>query len=364
MKSNNRKNIILRKKNYVFYSIIIILLLFSVFTTVTAQGKNNEISSAHGNNIEREGEFLGKEREGVDLPPEIVIEREGEDLPLPPPPPTPINFTYEDPYANKTRGNDYPLDAASYLTGLTLIVSGVVSLFRGNKYKWLSIFIAAFYGICMVLLLFILKYQNVTNPSSTLRFVYFVICTGAGAAAGIFFVCLWPTGRILVGALGGFSLAMICLSTRTNGLISNQLIRYIWIGICTVFNATLAGIQRFYQYVAIISTVMSGCYLLMLGTDVFVRGGMLASFKTFWGYNQPEDYLYIVDTNVIIILSTIGFVGGLFGIGAQLLEFWIDQRRDVLIIDDDQMTMTSNDEKSNLIGSFTKRLKNTFKKGI
>ncbi|CAG8651865.1 3204_t:CDS:2, partial [Funneliformis caledonium] len=275
-----------------------------------------------------------------------------------------VNFINELTSEKKARGNDYPLDAASYLTGLTLIVSGVVSLFRGNKYKWLSIFIAAFYGICMVLLLFILKYQNVTNPSSTLRFVYFVICTGAGAAAGIFFVCLWPTGRILVGALGGFSLAMICLSTRTNGLISNQLIRYIWIGICTVFNATLAGIQRFYQYVAIISTVMSGCYLLMLGTDVFVRGGMLASFKTFWGYNQPEDYLYIVDTNVIIILSTIGFVGGLFGIGAQLLEFWIDQRRDVLIIDDDQMTMTSNDEKSNLIGSFTKRLKNTFKKGI
>ena len=47
------------------------------------------------------------------------------------------------------RGNDYPLDAASYLMGITLITSGVLSLFRGNKNKWLSIFLAAFYGTCM-----------------------------------------------------------------------------------------------------------------------------------------------------------------------------------------------------------------------
>ncbi|EXX58590.1 hypothetical protein RirG_196530 [Rhizophagus irregularis DAOM 197198w] len=347
------KSIIFQKKNYLLNTIII-LLVFSIFTiaTVTAQANNNGPQTTQGGStgIEREGVYMG-------------IEREGEDLPLPPPPP--INTTYVDPYADKIRGNDYPLDAASYLTGLTLIASGVLSLFRGNKNKWLSIFLAAFYGTSIILLLFILKYQNVTNPSSTTRFVYFVICAVAGAAAGIFFICLWPAGRVLVGAFGGFSFAMICLSTRTDGLISKQFIRYIWIGIWTIFIASLASIKKYYQYVAIISTVMSGCYTLMLGTDVFVRAGILASFKTFWGFNQPENYLYIVDTNGVIILSTIGIVGGIFGIGAQLLELWMTQKgsNDDENNDDDRMSIPSTTEEKPTV-TFTKKLKNTFKNFI
>lgn len=187
----------------------------------------------------------------------------------------------------------------------------------------------------------------------------------AGAAAGIFFICLWPAGRVLVGAFGGFSFAMICLSTRTDGLISKQFIRYIWIGIWTIFIASLASIKKYYQYVAIISTVMSGCYTLMLGTDVFVRAGILASFKTFWGFNQPENYLYIVDTNGVIILSTIGIVGGIFGIGAQLLELWMTQKgsNDDENNDDDRMSIPSTTEEKPTV-TFTKKLKNTFKNFI
>lgn len=43
------------------------------------------------------------------------------------------------------RDNDYPLDATSYLTGIVLLSSGITNLLRGNKYKWLSIFMAGFY---------------------------------------------------------------------------------------------------------------------------------------------------------------------------------------------------------------------------
>ncbi|GES91321.1 hypothetical protein RCL_jg2435.t1 [Rhizophagus clarus] len=330
---------------------------FCIFTiaTVTAQVNNNGPQSPQPT----QGGNTGIEREGVD----IGVEREGEDLPLPPPPP--INTTYVKPYADKIRDNDYPLDVASYLTGITLIASGVLSLFRGNKNKWLSIFLAAFYGTSIILLLFILKYQNVTNPTSTTRFVYFVICAVAGSAAGIFFICLWPAGRVLVGAFGGFSFAMICLSTQTNGLISKQFIRYIWMGIWTIFNASLASVKRYYQYVAIISTVFSGCYTLMLGTDIFVRAGILASFKTFWGFEQPENYLYIVDTNVVIILSTIGIVGGIFGIGTQLLELWMTQKdenfgNDGSNHDDDRISIPSTTEEKPTV-SFSLKLKNIFK---
>ncbi|CAG8436101.1 3408_t:CDS:2, partial [Scutellospora calospora] len=151
---------------------------------------------------------------------------------------------------------------------------------------------------------------------------------GAGTAAGVFFVLLWPTGRILVGTLGGFSLAMILLSTRTDGLISNQIGRWIFLGTCSTVMSIAAGFQKIYQYVAIISTVSSGCYCLILGLDIFARAGILASFKTFWGFTQPDDYRYIVDMHVAIILLTIGIIGGMFGIGIQLLELWIRQKND------------------------------------
>ncbi|CAG8540850.1 14215_t:CDS:2 [Racocetra fulgida] len=74
-------------------------------------------------------------REGYYLGPERI----GEDIPQPP--------NSNDPYANIR--NDYPMDGASYLTGITLIITGLVNLIRGNKYKWLSIFLASFHGICM-----------------------------------------------------------------------------------------------------------------------------------------------------------------------------------------------------------------------
>ncbi|CAG8691240.1 29958_t:CDS:2, partial [Racocetra persica] len=161
------------------------------------------------------------------------------------------------------------------------------------------------------------KTNEINNPYANIT----------GIAAGVFFVLLWPTGRILVGTLGGFSLAMILLSTKTDGLISDQIGRWIFIGLCSIIMSVAAGFQKTYPYIAIISTVSSGCYCLILGVDVFVRTGLLASFKTFWGFTQPEDYRYVVDTHAIIILLSIGILGGIFGIGIQLLELWIRQKK-------------------------------------
>ncbi|CAG8655980.1 3227_t:CDS:2 [Acaulospora morrowiae] len=295
--------------------------------------------SAQNSNETREGEYGGPQRTG-------------ENIPLSP---SSINNTSNN---NITRGNDYPLDAASYLTAITLITTGVVSLFRGNKYRWLSIFLAAFYATSIGLMLFILKYQNVINPSSSARFVYFIICVGSGSAAGLFFVCMWPTGKIIVGSLGGFSLAMICLLTRNNGLIPNQIFRWVFMGVCTLIMGSLASIQKIYNRVAIFATVATGCYSLILGTDIFARAGILASFKTFWGFIQPENYQYVVDTNVIIILSSIALVGGIFGIGFQFLEFWIKQKREKSAVADD--TENISDNQSRMEKNFTQRLKNYF----
>ncbi|CAG8451257.1 18080_t:CDS:2 [Cetraspora pellucida] len=193
------------------------------------------------------------------------------------------------------------------------------------------------------------KSNEINNPYANIT----------GVAAGVFFVLLWPTGRILVGTLGGFSLAMILLSIKTDGLISDQIGRWIFIGLCSIIMSVAAGFPKTYSYLAIISTVSSGCYCLILGVDVFVRTGILASFKTFWGFAQPDDYRYVVDTHVIIILLTIGILGGMFGVGIQLLELWIRQKNDrsKVEVDDDKESYDSIKFRS--IG---KKLTNPFKR--
>ncbi|CAJ0887778.1 5269_t:CDS:2 [Entrophospora sp. SA101] len=172
------------------------------------------------------------------IPQETGNERNGEELS------PPYNETVKE---TVNSNNNYPLDVTSYLTGIVLLSSGTANLFRGNKYKWFSIFIAGFYV--------------------------------TGSLVGMFFVCLWPTGRILVGAIGGFSLSMFALSTKTDGLFTNQIARYSWIGAFTITFAALAGLKNYYQYVAIISTVATGCYCLLLGTDIFVRAEIYSITK-------------------------------------------------------------------------------------
>ncbi|KAG9295200.1 hypothetical protein G9A89_006181 [Geosiphon pyriformis] len=218
------------------------------------------------------------------------------------------------------RDNEYPLDSASYMMGILFISTGLVSLFRGQRYKWITIYLGGFYATGLMILLFILKYQNVQNPSEGTRIIYFVLCVGAGLVSGAFFVCMWPTGRILVGAIGGLSLGLFLLSLRTNGLIQTQIPRYIFLGIFILIFTILSSFQRIYPYVTVLTTVFTGIYLIILGVDVFIRGGLLAAFKLFWGYTMWDDYKYDLSGETIVVLTSIGFIGGALGLGVQVFD--------------------------------------------
>ena len=76
---------------------------------------------------------------------------------------------------------------------------------------------------------------------------------------------------------------------------------------------------------SIISTICSGCYLIMLGVDVFVRGGLLAGFKYSWGFTEPGDYRYVVERNTFLILVIVGVAGGVVGLAFQMVWYWIAQ---------------------------------------
>ncbi|CAG8479655.1 4942_t:CDS:2 [Diversispora eburnea] len=327
---NYKKNNSISRLNFI-PCIIFIILIYSQFTITLVSAQTFDITSTAISSTDITSTNITTIATATDTPTSTSTtptnttqydgpERTGESVP------TDIsnNTDITSNIPISSRGNEYPLDAASYLTGITLISTGLIILFRGNKYKWLSIFFAAFYGTYVI------------SPSSNVRFVYFIICVGSGTAAGTFFVFLWPTGKILVGGLGGFSLSMICLSIKNDGLITNQVGRWIFMGIFTLIMGLLASIKRSYQYLAIISTASTGCYALILGIDVFVKAGLLASFKTFWGFIQPSGYEFIVDYKIAIILSSVIAIACPFGIGFQLLELkFYDNSQPITALDFD-----------------------------
>ncbi|CAG8612509.1 1035_t:CDS:2 [Ambispora gerdemannii] len=256
--------------------------------------------------------------------------------------PTPKNATE---IQSPNRDNEYPLDPASFFMAITLIGTGLVNLFRGQKFKWTTIFLGGFYSTGLLILFFILKYQNVSNPSEGVRAIYYVSCVGAGLVAGAFFVCMWPTGRVLVGGLGGLSLAMILLSLRTDGLIVKQAIRYIFMAIFTLLLAIPAAYNKFYPYVCVFATAMTGCYQIILGVDVFVRSGLLAAFKLFWGYTPASNYRYILDADTLIVLTTVGFVGGALGLGVQIYDILLNgPKQDAIKIPDEEEKLEETGE--------------------
>ncbi|CAG8526521.1 9740_t:CDS:2 [Paraglomus brasilianum] len=207
-----------------------------------------------------------------------------------------------------TRANDYPMDVTSYTMAIIFLLTGALSLFRGNKYRWLSIVLGGFYTAGIMIALFVIKFQNVTDPSGGLRFIYLAISIASGVATGLFFVCMWPSGRVLVGAIGGHAFSFILLSTRTDGLIRSHIPRYIFMVLFIVLFGGAAGCKRIYPYVAIVSTVFTGAYLIMLGADIFARAGLLAGYKYLWGFTQPDDYRYTAEKDNGIILLTVGLV--------------------------------------------------------
>ncbi|CAG8531483.1 10142_t:CDS:2 [Paraglomus occultum] len=224
-----------------------------------------------------------------------------------------------------TRGADYPMDITSYLMGILFLSTGLISLLGGYKYKWMTLFLAGFYTAGLVLVLFIIKFQNVTDPTTSVRLVYLLVCVVSGLVTGGFFVCMFPTGRLLVGFIGGLSLSMIILATDTDLLIHTKLWRYILIGSLASLFVLPSAFKKTYPFMSIISTICSGCYLIMLGVDIFVRGGLLAGFKYAWGFTEPDDYRYVVERNTFLILIIVGVAGGAVGLAFQMVWYWIAQ---------------------------------------
>ncbi|KAH9859999.1 hypothetical protein IAQ61_011783 [Plenodomus lingam] len=185
------------------------------------------------------------------------------------------------------------LNPAMGLTGVVLLISGLVYAIIGIKNKWVYVFGSAAY---------------LTALSVSVLIVYLMSPPVSNAVQGAFFVAAFVTGLIfgalsLVFAditegfgclLGGFCLSMWFLSLKEGGLITSTTGRAIFIGCMSAGSYSLYFSQYTRNYGLIASIAFSGATAAILGIDCLASSG----WKEFWLYLWSlNDGVFPLNTN-------------------------------------------------------------------
>jgi hypothetical protein len=135
----------------------------------------------------------------------------------------PLNSTLPLPYAIK-------LDGAYGVTGAVLILSGLPVAAMGGKNRWSSLFLIPFYAgilVCTALILHFGVAIPENPPSATLRGMFVLIAFVVGAVTGGIAIFFWSLSKYFISLAGGFAFAWFILGLREDGLIANEVWRWV-----------------------------------------------------------------------------------------------------------------------------------------
>ncbi|KAF2128636.1 hypothetical protein P153DRAFT_376739 [Dothidotthia symphoricarpi CBS 119687] len=212
------------------------------------------------------------------------------------------------------------LTPAMGISGVVLILTGIVYATIGFKNKWIYVFGSAAYlsALAVTVLIIYLMSPPVTN-----------------AIEGAFFVAAFITGMICGGVslvfsditegfgclLGGFCLSMWFLSLKAGGLIASTTGRAIFIGCMSAGGYSLSFSHYTRNYGLIASISFSGATATVLGIDCLSSTG----WKEFWLYLwNLNDNTFPLNTNTYPLTKHIKaelagvFIIAVFGIVSQL----------------------------------------------
>ncbi|KAI8940696.1 hypothetical protein NX059_001964 [Plenodomus lindquistii] len=233
--------------------------------------------------------------------------------------------------ANAASENKLPLQPkltpAMGLSGVILLLSGLVYGIIGIKNKWVYVFGSAAY---------------LTALAVSVLIVYLMSPPVSHAVQGGFFVAAFITG-VIFGALslvfsditegfgcllGGFCLSMWFLSLKDGGLISSTTGRAIFIGCMSAGGYSLSFSHYTRNHGLIASIAFSGATVAILGIDCLASSG----WKEFWLYlwNLNDDVFplntntYPVTKNIKAELAGVVIIA-VFGVISQLRVWKIVQ---------------------------------------
>ncbi|KAJ1928308.1 hypothetical protein IWQ60_002156 [Tieghemiomyces parasiticus] len=182
-----------------------------------------------------------------------------------------------------------PLMGDQVIAGVVFILFGLYYIVFGSRKHSVMLFLTGFLVISFLVYYACIKVRPAAPDDMARRIIYLVVALLLGAVFGFLYMLFLPRlGLFGIGGVGGFTLAMVLLSLCANGLIQTNYGRGIFIAVL----ATVFGLVIF-QYTIptlMLSTVLTGTYLLILGIDFFARSGYKDHLAAFTHATNSDFY--------------------------------------------------------------------------
>ncbi|GBC01196.1 hypothetical protein RclHR1_00410023 [Rhizophagus clarus] len=195
------------------------------------------------------------------------------------------------------------------VTGVILIVTGIIFCFFGRRVYKLTLFLIGFYIGTIIAWIVISNAGGFKSAAG--ETILLIVSLAIGFVVGSIFMCCSSVAIWLLGALAGYAFALFILAWRSDGLIHSNAGRIIFIVALAILGLLLACF--FKNSLIILGTAFIGAYAIILGIDLFVRTGFAQSVRAFLDRN--DDTPYATNTKVYLMLAgMLGFfiVGSLF----------------------------------------------------
>ncbi|KAI9208209.1 uncharacterized protein BJ171DRAFT_578023 [Polychytrium aggregatum] len=205
-----------------------------------------------------------------------------------------------------------PVNAATVILGVLLIVIGGVLLFMGHRLFRFTLFLAGFVS-WGVLAYVVISHIEPPEGWPNREWIYLGGCVLAGAVGGGLYAWQWKLGLVGIGALTGLSFALFLLSWRTGGLVDSLAARYIIMVIFVIIGVVVSF--YFEKHVIILGTSLVGAFAIVEGFDFFLNTGFYQASRVFFATNAMKSVgTFVVNNNVygmlvaVIILWIIGIL--------------------------------------------------------
>ncbi|PVZ97050.1 hypothetical protein BB558_007018 [Smittium angustum] len=215
-------------------------------------------------------------------------------------------------YANIDITKNGSLTASGITAGVILMILGTIFLFYGRKLVKITIFFGGFFFLSIFCLVLTYWIRAPLNGENTRALIYVVLSIVLGLLGGALALWLYKINLLIIGVLGGFSLAVYIMNWSSTGFFSNNWAKIIFIIAFMIVGGLLVV---FLERPAIIgSTSTYGSYSIFVGIDCFTRTGFKESIISVFRKttnpvkNTPSMYGMLVGTIIFAIIgATIQF---------------------------------------------------------
>ncbi|CAG8448586.1 2098_t:CDS:2 [Ambispora leptoticha] len=183
--------------------------------------------------------------------------------------------------------------------GIILISIGLLYTFFGIRFFKITVFLVGFYIGAILAWIVLTNVEPSDGYGNSSGIIYLAVTLVTGLILGSIAVCCSDIAIYLLGALGGYSLALFVLSWSDNGVIQSKNGRIIFIIVLTLLGAILTFV--FEDAIIILSTALIGAYSIIFGIDLFAHTGFTESVQEFLDGNHQV--VYSVDTKVYLMLA-------------------------------------------------------------